>query len=592
VGQVQPPEIKFFQKRLQLALNKVDRALTEQFSVVVPMTADEARRFGLLVSSNSARVWEVTHDATTEVASLYVSVEPSFPASLPKLFLLDREQWFLRIPHINQDGSVCIIPEHATLDQFHCGAAVVELVEKAIAVLKDGIAGVNRDDFIDEIESYWSQVTTRPDILFLAGVERKSRILRGCFIDAKKCYAVHDSDETLTSWVKNFSHQDLRPSELFDVPLAWSEKAVYPEQWPQSNNAALEFAAGSANAVALQAARSPASGLILLALDTRNGPAVLGMSVAGFIKNIPGFRPHKAPASVLISRFGKLPCRKHQVIRVDAQSISSRIGSKAAKSLVNARITLIGCGALGADVAVLLAKAGCSRFTLIDPERLSWDNIGRHLLGAQSVGHNKAEGVGKFLTDHFPHVQVITNMHRLEEIVSEDPVLLHSSDIIICLTGDWMSESALNVWARHVRSVAVLFGWLEAHALAAHALLVLPTGGCLACGRNEAGEVTHSVIEWKDYQLLRRPACGGWFTPHGAADAAPAKAMIVELAIDALTDDVQESALATYIGNASRIKEAGGTIRSEWTSASCAPNLSSVTLKKAWPVNPRCPQCN
>jgi sulfur-carrier protein adenylyltransferase/sulfurtransferase len=593
VGQGQPPEIKFFQKRLQLALNEVERALTEHFSVVVPMTADEARRVGLSVSLSSAKVWEVTHDATPDVASLYVSVEPSFPASIPKLFLLDREKWFLTIPHVNRDGSMCIIPEHATLDQFHCGRAVVELVEMAIAIIKNGIAENNRDDFIDEIESYWSQVTVPLNILFAARLERKSQVMRGCFIKARKCYAVHDSDETLASWVKNFSGQYPNASELFDVPFAWRDKALFPEEWPQSNKAALEFAAGgSADALVIHAARSSVSAPILLAFDTRNGPAVLGMSLAGFVKDVPGFRPHRAPASVLIGRFGKLQCRKHQVIRVDAQSISSRIGSKTAKALVECRVTLVGCGALGADVAVLLAKAGCGRFSLIDPEQMSWDNIGRHLLGAESVGQNKAEGVGQFLTEHFPHVQVTTSPFRLETIVSEDPAMLHDSDIILCLTGEWMSESVLNVWARRVRSIAVLFGWFEPHALAAHGLLVLPAGGCLACARNEAGEVTNSVIQWKDQQLLRRPACGGWFTPHGAADAAPAKAMIVQLAIDAMTQAVHESTLATYIGNVSRIKEAGGTIRSEWNRVLCDSNVTSVTLRTSWPVNPRCPQCN
>jgi sulfur-carrier protein adenylyltransferase/sulfurtransferase len=395
--------------------------------------------------------------------------------------------------------------------------------------------------------------------------------------------------------VRNFSGENPSTSEMYDVAFVWTDKALYPDEWPQTNNAVLNLVAaagaGSPEALAVQAARSTLPAPVLVGFDTRNGPAVIGMSLAGFGKNVPGFRPHRVPGSVLGSRFGKIECRKHQVVRVDGQSISFRTGSMKAESLRNARITLIGCGAVGADVAVLLTKGGCNRFTLIDPDQLSWDNIGRHLLGAQSVGRNKAEAVGQFLAHQYPHVQVRTNRLRLETIVAQNPEILHDSDIIICLTGEWLGESALNVWAHRVRSIPVLFGWLEPHALAAHALLMLRDGGCLACARNESGEVTNRVIQWKDDQMLRVPACGGWFTPHGAADATPAKAMIAELAIDALIGNVQESTVDTYIASASRIKEAGGTIRPEWDQPGRDPNQLSMTLRKLWPPNPRCPQC-
>src|SRR5207302_9705579 len=134
---------------------KVETALTRDFRGVVSMSADEARRLGLEMPETSAKVWEVPNDAIPEMGSLYVSVEASFPASVPKLFPRAGKQWFLKILHVNKDGSMCIVPEHATIDQFHCGAAVVELVETAFKVIKDGIGGVNRRDFVDEIECYW-----------------------------------------------------------------------------------------------------------------------------------------------------------------------------------------------------------------------------------------------------------------------------------------------------------------------------------------------------------------------------------------------------------------------------------------------------
>jgi hypothetical protein len=39
----------------------------------------------------------------------------------------------------------------------------------------------------------------------------------------------------------------------------------------------------------------------------------------------------------------------------------------------------------------------------------------------------------------------------------------------------------------------MIFCWLEPHALAGHALLVTREGGCLSCGRDEAGRVNNAV---------------------------------------------------------------------------------------------------
>ncbi len=57
------------------------------------------------------------------------------------------------------------------------------------------------------------------------------------------------------------------------------------------------------------------------------------------------------------------------------------------------KIALIGCGSLGSKLAVMLARAGVSRFLLVDDDILFPDNFVRHDLDWRDVGTHKADSV-------------------------------------------------------------------------------------------------------------------------------------------------------------------------------------------------------
>ena len=196
---------------------------------------------------------------------------------------------------------------------------------------------------------------------------------------------------------------------------------------------------------------------------------------------------------------------------------------------------MIGCGALGGDVAAMLAKAGVGELTLIDHDVLGWDNIGRHLLGAAEVAVYKAELLARHLQRQFPHLTIQAVTKKWQKMAEHQIESILRSDVIVSVTGDWWSDSCLNTRIRSGCYPPVVFGWTEPHGLAGHALLVGTRGGCLTCGRNEFGEVIHRVTEWTESTLKPLPACGGFFEPHGAIETGPIKAMIASLALDALT---------------------------------------------------------
>ena len=86
----------------------------------------------------------------------------------------------------------------------------------------------------------------------------------------------------------------------------------------------------------------------------------------------------------------------------------ARNASRADRTVLSQReVTLIGCGALGSEVADCLAKAGVGKIVLVDSEELRAKNSIRHLVGLDRAMIPKTLAVYEHLTLHNPFVEVI-----------------------------------------------------------------------------------------------------------------------------------------------------------------------------------------
>lgn len=74
--------------------------------------------------------------------------------------------------------------------------------------------------------------------------------------------------------------------------------------------------------------------------------------------------------------------------------------------LADVRVVVVGLGSLGGAVALALARAGIRRFVLIDPDRLSIDNICRHVGTTHDIGRPKVDVVEEILHAINPEVEV------------------------------------------------------------------------------------------------------------------------------------------------------------------------------------------
>jgi molybdopterin/thiamine biosynthesis adenylyltransferase len=121
-------------------------------------------------------------------------------------------------------------------------------------------------------------------------------------------------------------------------------------------------------------------------------------------------------------------------------------------------VVLVGLGALGSEVAHLLAKEQAGRFLLVDGDLLLPGNVARHRLDLTSVGGGKAEQLRTHILRHHREAQVEVVPAMLDEALPE--LSLPDDALLIGMTADLPSERALAAIARQ-GSRPCLHAWME-----------------------------------------------------------------------------------------------------------------------------------
>lgn len=97
------------------------------------------------------------------------------------------------------------------------------------------------------------------------------------------------------------------------------------------------------------------------------------------------------------------------------------------RALAAVRVGLAGCGGLGSNVAMLLARTGVQNFVLIDDDSVDASNLNRqHYLPAH-IGRPKVEALAEQLRTLNPQIQPLCHQLRLD--AGNLPAILAQADI-------------------------------------------------------------------------------------------------------------------------------------------------------------------
>lgn len=191
--------------------------------------------------------------------------------------------------------------------------------------------------------------------------------------------------------------------------------------------------------------------------------------------------------------------------------------------LCKKKITIIGCGAIGTETALLLASLGIKQFLLADYDQYDVVNVGRSVsIAPEMIGQNKAIGVSKLLKRKMPDV----NCKIIDKkITAENAQKLFECDLLILSADAIYLLEMINFLSIKCKVPFIQIGY--AHDLAVWGPFVIPgQSSCIMCRRKN---IKRTVLDQRQISLIQSVNTGY---------ISPAPAHVVQLAVSLGVNDI------------------------------------------------------
>lgn len=166
--------------------------------------------------------------------------------------------------------------------------------------------------------------------------------------------------------------------------------------------------------------------------------------------------------------------------RYSRQILFSGVGEAGQRKLLDAHVAIAGCGATGAAVAGLLARAGVGTLTLVDRDYVEWSNLQRQMLFDEADAAEalpKAEAARRKIAGFNSTTKV--HAHTADLVPSNIHALLADAQLVLDATDNFETRYLLNDYAVEQNKP-----WIYAGAVGSYAVTmnILPGDtACLAC---------------------------------------------------------------------------------------------------------------
>ena len=115
------------------------------------------------------------------------------------------------------------------------------------------------------------------------------------------------------------------------------------------------------------------------------------------------------------------------------RALVEKQGKEVQEKLSSATVLICGCGGLGSNIALMLARAGLKKLILVDFDKVEITNLHRQLYKPGQIGESKAEALVENLKEYAPYVEYESHVERITadniiEIAKEADVICEAFD--------------------------------------------------------------------------------------------------------------------------------------------------------------------
>ena len=538
---------------------------------------------------------------------LHVLADGAFPYQTPRIALAEPPPP-LTWPHVEPAGLLCLHQPDEAIPADNPVGVVGWLLDQARQLIDDSQRGTQSRAFQDEFLSYWSFAATGNDLISLlepCGPSRRIVLWHG------NGRAVLAEDRCcLDVWLGHMKHSynGTRRDAFSNAALLWLPKPLVPAEYPRTGadiRMLAESGQGNARHMLTSILSVDRKMLhILLGMPSHNGVCFAVASVTRPQNRrrskgnplVAGYRPSRVPKKILYVRYlsATASVTKRSVRRADHTWIHGRDRDPRQDVLRRKSVAIVGCGSLGGHVARLIAQSGVGNLILIDPDRLEWANISRHILGATAVGESKSKALAEHIQSSFPHLKNVSFHNSALNVTAEQIITaIRGCDLVLDTAANWGVTNLLNeLQQTEAAFPTVVYAWMESHAVATHVVVPKVGQSCIQCGFSTDGNPNLAISDWPETaRTAQTPACGGVFTPYGASELSWAQSLVLDMVVAALVGEVEPDNHRVWIGSKKHLENAGGQWARRWIEQVADPGRGAVNVWRPWLAREDCPSC-
>lgn len=183
-------------------------------------------------------------------------------------------------------------------------------------------------------------------------------------------------------------------------------------------------------------------------------------------------------------------------VQTGAELVSSLEGLWPSNLLSDVRVMVVGAGSIGGAVAETLASYGIGKLILVDPDRLLFHNVPRHVLRQGDVGKMKVDALHDQLAREWPEVQAQPLAADVIEDADVIRPLIDLADIVVCSVDGVEARRVVSHLVRRAGK-PVVFVCVLGDGQYGEVLRIrpLPEIGCLDCQRRFLRESDQMDLE-------------------------------------------------------------------------------------------------
>jgi molybdopterin/thiamine biosynthesis adenylyltransferase len=333
-------------------------------------------------------------------------------------------------PHVDETGELCVVDRESYLaDRYQAPGHALGIIQRARELLVEGATKAATEEIAREFPEHWGGEVVEIRMSVGSGPAKAQRGKSGATELVSPSRSGRGS--LPSAWLVatksrlSFQPDQARPERLGEV-LNWAES------WDSSlPNVILD-------ALSCQNPNMP-----ICMISAPNGAVGFLVQTAALSKAL---ERHAAAKRVFRSTLGRgLPITRIRGRRTDLPYMLGRSFNGKAP-LADRSIVLVGCGSIGGFASIALPRLGAGlgvgSLSLIDPDVLDRANVGRHVLGEESVGEHKVLACRTLIDRNLPGLKV----HALPHAVEEQRRICARSDLVIDATGEQGVGEMLNAW--------------------------------------------------------------------------------------------------------------------------------------------------